>query len=141
MDTGQVCGVCTRSACGGSFPYADAGDLVILTASPLPKPSFSDTYVFPDGQLVPINETLHTAEISGFEARDVESLREHYALTLKRWVQRLEDHAEQARRITNDTTYRIWRLLVSPTSVSSAFRFRRSEGRWAQAARRGCSRS
>ena len=86
---------------------------------PLPKPSFSDTYVFPDGELVPINESLHAAEISGFELRDVESLREHYALTLKRWVQRLEDHAEQARRITNDSTYRIWRLYMA----GSAHRF------------------
>jgi len=86
---------------------------------PLPKPSFSDTYVFPDGELVPINESLHAAEISGFEVRDVESLREHYTLTLKRWVQRLEEHAEQARRITNDTTYRIWRLYMA----GSAHRF------------------
>jgi cyclopropane-fatty-acyl-phospholipid synthase len=86
---------------------------------PLPKPSFSDTYVFPDGELVPINESLHAAEISGFEVRDVESLREHYTLTLKRWVQRLEEHAEQARRITDDTTYRIWRLYMA----GSAHRF------------------
>ncbi len=86
---------------------------------PLPKASFSNTYVFPDGELVPINESLHAAEISGFEVRDVESLREHYILTLKRWVQRLEDHAEQARRITNDSTYRIWRLYMA----GSAHRF------------------
>jgi cyclopropane-fatty-acyl-phospholipid synthase len=88
---------------------------------PRPKPSFSDTYVFPDGELVPINESLHAAEISGFEVRDVESLREHYTLTLKRWVQRLEDHAEQARRITDDSTYRIWRLYMA----GSAHRFAR----------------
>ena len=86
---------------------------------PLPKASFSAAYVFPDGELVPINESLHAAEISGFEVRDVESLREHYTLTLKRWVQRLEDHAEQARRITDDSTYRIWRLYMA----GSAHRF------------------
>src|SRR5208337_5369133 len=76
-------------------------------------PSFSDQYVFPDGELVPISTTLRAAELSGFEVRDLESLREHYALTLHKWVQRLEAHAEQARRITDDKTYRIWRLYMA----------------------------
>jgi cyclopropane-fatty-acyl-phospholipid synthase len=76
-------------------------------------PSFSDRYVFPDSDLVPINVTIRAAELSGFEVRDVESLREHYALTLHNWVQRLEAHAEEARRITDDTTYRIWRLYMA----------------------------
>jgi len=76
-------------------------------------PSFSDRYVFPDGELVPINTTLRAAELSGFEVRDLESLREQYALTLHQWVQRLEAHGEEARRITDDKTYRIWRLYMA----------------------------
>ena len=82
--------------------------------------SFIDSYVFPDGELVPLNTSLGAAERAGFEVRDVESLREHYALTLRQWVHRLEAHAEDARRITNDTTYRIWRLYMA----ASAHRFR-----------------
>ena len=73
-------------------------------------PSFVDRYVFPDGELVPISTSLRAAEQSGFEVRDVESLREHYTLTLHHWVRRLENHADEARRITSDTAYRIWRL-------------------------------
>jgi cyclopropane-fatty-acyl-phospholipid synthase len=76
-------------------------------------PSFTDQYVFPDGELVPLNTTLRAAELSGFEVRDVENLREHYAMTLHHWVQRLEAHADEARRITNDMTYRIWRLYMA----------------------------
>jgi len=76
-------------------------------------PSFIDRYVFPDGELVPISTSLRQAELIGFEVRDVESLREHYALTLRHWVQRLEAHAAQARRVTDDTTYRIWRLFMA----------------------------
>ena len=76
-------------------------------------PSFSDRYVFPDGDLVSISTSLRAAELSGFELRDVESLREHYALTLHHWVQRLEAHQEEARRITDDITYRIWRLYMA----------------------------
>jgi len=76
-------------------------------------PSFVDRYVFPDGELVPISTSLRAAESSGLEVRDVESLREHYALTLHQWVRRLEAHADEARRITDDTTYRIWRLYMA----------------------------
>lgn len=76
-------------------------------------PSFTDRYVFPDGELLPISTSLRAAELSGFEVRDVESLREHYALTLHHWVRRLEASAEEARRITNDATYRIWRLYMA----------------------------
>jgi len=76
-------------------------------------PSFVDRYVFPDGDLVPISTSLRAAELSGFEVRDVESLREHYALTLHHWVRRLESHADEARGITSDHTYRIWRLYMA----------------------------
>ena len=83
-------------------------------------PSFTDRYVFPDGELVPISVSLRAAELSGFEVRDVESLREHYALTLHHWVRRLEAHSEEARQITDDVTYRIWRLYMA--GASHAFR-------------------
>ncbi|MGH8631336.1 MAG: class I SAM-dependent methyltransferase [Burkholderiales bacterium] len=76
-------------------------------------PSFSERYVFPDSALAPINTTLRAAELSGFEVRDVESLREHYALTLRRWVRRLEAHHDEARRATDEVTYRVWRLFMS----------------------------
>jgi cyclopropane-fatty-acyl-phospholipid synthase len=76
-------------------------------------PSFSDRYVFPDGELVPISTTLQAAEEAGFEVRDVESMREHYVLTARCWVQRLEASAAEAIRLTDDTTYRIWRLYMA----------------------------
>jgi len=62
---------------------------------------------------VPIHITLQAAEKAGFEVRDVESLREHYALTLRHWVRRLETHHEQALQYVNEPTYRVWRLFMS----------------------------
>jgi cyclopropane-fatty-acyl-phospholipid synthase len=76
-------------------------------------PSFSDSYVFPDGELVPVNTTLRAAEEAGFEVRDVESLREHYALTLRHWVRRLEACHDQALQHVDEATYRVWRLYMS----------------------------
>jgi len=72
--------------------------------------TFSNRYIFPDSQVLPISTTLRIAERSGFEVRDVESLREHYALTLGHWLRRLEAHHDEARRLTDEATYRIWRL-------------------------------
>jgi len=82
-------------------------------------PSFSERYVFPDGELAPISATLRVAEASGFEIRDVESLREHYPLTLRHWVRRLEAHHDEARQLTDEATYRTWRLYM----VGSAYGF------------------
>ncbi len=76
-------------------------------------PTFTDRYVFPDGELVPISTTLRHAEAAGFEVRDVESLREHYAMTLRHWVRRLETHHDEAVARVGETTYRVWRLFMS----------------------------
>ena len=75
--------------------------------------SFSDTYVFPDSELVPISTTLRVAEKADFEVCDVESLRKHYVLTLRHWVRRLEAHHEQALQFVDEPTYRVWRLAMS----------------------------
>ena len=70
-------------------------------------------YVAPDGELVPISTTLQAAEAGGFEVRDVESLREHYEYTLRYWLRRLDEHADEAKKIAGEMTYRLWRLFVS----------------------------
>jgi len=75
--------------------------------------TFSNTYVFPDGELVPISSSLRFAESVGFEVRDVESLREHYAFTLRHWVRQLEANHEQALQFVDEPTYRVWRLFMS----------------------------
>jgi len=76
-------------------------------------PSFIDRYVFPDGGLVPLGTTIRIAEACGFEVRDVENLREHYARTLRQWVSRLESRYNDAKRLTSETAYRIWRLYMA----------------------------
>jgi cyclopropane-fatty-acyl-phospholipid synthase len=90
-----------------------------VTAPPARKPSFMDTYVFPDHELVPVSTMLTAAEHAQFEVRDVESLREHYVLTTRKWLESLEGAADEARRAANDVLYRIWRLALA----ASAHRF------------------
>ncbi len=74
---------------------------------------FMDRHVFPDGELVTLSDAIRTAEAAGFETRDAESLREHYARTLLQWVQRLEERRAEAVAIVGDATYRVWRLYMA----------------------------
>lgn len=62
---------------------------------------FIDRYVFPDGELAPVGRTVGQLEEAGFEVRDVEAIREHYALTLRSWVENLERHWDEAARLTS----------------------------------------
>ena len=88
---------------------------------PARGPSFIDKYVFPDSDIPPIETVLARAAESGFEIRDVENLREHYALTLRHWVRRLEASHGAALRFVAESTYRIWRLYMA----GSAYGFKR----------------
>ena len=75
--------------------------------------SFMSRYVFPDGDVVPIAIALRAAELARLEVRDVESLREHYVLTLGHWVSRLEQHHAEAAAAVDEVAYRIWRLYMA----------------------------
>jgi cyclopropane-fatty-acyl-phospholipid synthase len=79
---------------------------------------FIDAYVFPDGELAPVGTTVTQLERAGFEVRDVESIREHYALTLRRWVANLETHWERAVRLTSPGRARVWRLYMAASALS-----------------------
>jgi cyclopropane-fatty-acyl-phospholipid synthase len=81
---------------------------------------FMDRYVFPDGELIPLGEVLGLAEAAGFEARDAESLREHYAHTLRHWGRRLEASHAAAVEQVGETTYRVWRLYLAASAHAFA---------------------
>ena len=89
-----------------------------MQREPSGGPSFIDKYVFPDGELLPVSTSLRVAEETGFEVRDVEGLREHYAITLRHWVKRLEENREKAIALTSPETYRIWRIYMAGSAYS-----------------------
>lgn len=76
-------------------------------------PSFVDAHVFPDADIPPLPVVVAAAATAGFEVRDVENLREHYALTLRHWVRRLEAAREAALTFVDEPTYRTWRLYLA----------------------------
>jgi cyclopropane-fatty-acyl-phospholipid synthase len=75
--------------------------------------SFIGQYVFPDGDIPPLPISLKAAEATGFEIRDVENLREHYSLTLRHWLARLEARHDEALSFVDEATYRVWRLYIA----------------------------
>ncbi|WP_432849018.1 class I SAM-dependent methyltransferase [Amycolatopsis sp. CA-161197] len=79
---------------------------------------FIDAYVFPDGELAPIGTTVTQLERAGFEVRDVEALREHYALTLRRWVANLEADWDRAARLAGAGRARVWRLYMAASALA-----------------------
>ncbi|WP_330477844.1 cyclopropane-fatty-acyl-phospholipid synthase family protein [Streptomyces platensis] len=79
---------------------------------------FIDRYVFPDGELAPVGRTVGQLEEAGFEVRDVEAIREHYALTLRSWVENLERHWDEAARLTSPGRARVWRLYMAASALS-----------------------
>ncbi|WP_405018624.1 cyclopropane-fatty-acyl-phospholipid synthase family protein [Kitasatospora sp. NBC_00070] len=90
-------------------------DLPGIPYSPSP---FIDHYVFPDGELSPVGSTVGALEDAGFEVRDLESLREHYALTLREWVANLEAHWPEAVRLVGAGRARVWRLYMAACALA-----------------------
>ncbi|MDQ0748972.1 cyclopropane-fatty-acyl-phospholipid synthase [Streptomyces africanus] len=80
--------------------------------------AFIDSYVFPDGELQPVGITVAMLERAGFEVRDVESIREHYALTLRQWVARLEAGWQRAVQLTSPGRARVWRLYMAASALA-----------------------
>jgi len=78
-----------------------------------PLTRFINRYVFPDGELARISHVITAMEDTGFEIIDVEGMRRHYALTLRRWVEALRRQKTRAVEIAGERIYRIWQLYMA----------------------------
>ena len=78
---------------------------------------FIERYVFPDGELHEIGSVVSAIQRAGFEVRNVESLREHYALTLRSWVHNLETRWADAVDVVGEGRARVWRIYMAGSAV------------------------
>ena len=78
--------------------------------------SFIGRYVFPDGELIDVGHVVLSMEEAGFEVRDVESLREHYAKTLRAWVANLQEHWDAAVAEVGVRRARVWLLYMAASA-------------------------
>jgi cyclopropane-fatty-acyl-phospholipid synthase len=84
--------------------------IVRPTQEPVNAKTFGARFVFPDGELSSLSTVLRHMEEAGFEPRDTESLREHYALTLRAWHANQEAHREACTQEAGEQRERVWRL-------------------------------
>ena len=82
------------------------------------RKGFIDRYVFPDGELHEVGTIVSAMQEVGFEVRHLESLREHYGLTLRAWVANLEANWEAAVAHAGLARARIWRLYMAASAVN-----------------------
>jgi cyclopropane-fatty-acyl-phospholipid synthase len=90
-------------------PHADAG---------IHARSFIGRYVFPDSALHEVGQVVSALQGAGLEVRDLESLREHYARTLRAWVANLQDDWARAQRLVGPGRARTWRLYMAGSAVA-----------------------
>ena len=98
----------------GASPRATLKQPIRWTGDRLWRRSeFINTYVFPDFYLLPLGELIAEGEKAGFETRDCENLRDHYAKTCRHWVRRLESRHAEAVAQVGELRYRVWRLYMA----------------------------
>jgi cyclopropane-fatty-acyl-phospholipid synthase len=85
--------------------------------------SFAWRFVFPDGELQTLSRVLTEMERAGLEPRDTESLREHYALTLRAWFANQVANQEEAIKEAGEQRERVWRL----HNIGAALGFERGD--------------
>ncbi|WP_069173364.1 SAM-dependent methyltransferase [Streptomyces griseus] len=85
--------------------------------------AFIESYIAPDMHMRPLGETVGLLEGAGLEVRDVESLREHYVLTVTAWLRTLEERRTEFEALVGAETVRVWRLYL--VGAALAFEERR----------------
>lgn len=97
---------------GGLFLNHGIARLYSESPDPAHPDTFINRYIFPDGELHPVGELLRRGAAAGLELRDVESLREHYPLTLRRWVENLRARWDDAVALVGEQRARAWELYM-----------------------------
>ena len=87
-------------------------------AARLPRRSFVQHFVFPDGELLEVGRVVTAMQELGFEVRDVEGLREHYGRTLRAWVANLEHRWDEAVSLVGGGRARVWRLYMAASALN-----------------------
>ena len=83
-----------------------------------PETLFLQKKVFPGGECTTVSNVIREAERAGFEILDVENLRPHYALTCRRWVERLRQNMDSCLNQVDSETYRTWVLYLAGSTLS-----------------------
>jgi len=80
--------------------------------------AFTDKYVFPGGYIPALSEIVARSEKMRLIAADVESLRLHYAKTLREWYRRCLEHKDEMVALMDERFFRMWTFYLSGSTAA-----------------------
>ncbi len=90
----------------------DDGVMLLHTIGRMGGPGTTDAftrkYIFPGGYIPALSETLAASEQYRLIATDIETLRLHYAFTLREWYKRTVHNREKIIALYDERFYRMW---------------------------------
>lgn len=101
---------------------ADDGVMLLHTIGRMGTPGTTDAftrkYIFPGGYIPALSETLAASEKFRLIATDIETLRLHYAYTLRAWYQRCLDHHEAIVALHDERFFRMWTFYLAGATAA-----------------------
>ena len=73
---------------------------------------FTDKYIFPGYHIPSLSQMCMASEKARLIASDVETLRLHYALTLRHWLQRVRDNRAKIEKLYDARFFRMWEFYL-----------------------------
>jgi cyclopropane-fatty-acyl-phospholipid synthase len=100
----------------------DDGVMLLHTIGRFGKPGSTDAftrkYIFPGGYIPALSETLASSEKAKLIASDVETLRLHYAMTLREWYKRVHANRDAIIAQYDARFYRMWTFYLAGATAA-----------------------
>ncbi|MFM9978419.1 MAG: class I SAM-dependent methyltransferase [Sphingomonadaceae bacterium] len=100
----------------------DDGVMLLHTIGRMGTPGVTDTwtakYIFPGGYSPSLSEIVTASEKANLIVTDVETLRLHYAHTLREWYKRVVAHRGEIEALYDARFYRMWQFYLAGAATS-----------------------
>jgi cyclopropane-fatty-acyl-phospholipid synthase len=101
---------------------ADDGVMLLHTIGRFGGPGATDAftakYIFPGGYIPALSETLAASEKSRLIHSDIETLRLHYAKTLRAWYANCETNRDAIIEMMGERFYRMWTFYLAGATAA-----------------------
>jgi cyclopropane-fatty-acyl-phospholipid synthase len=101
---------------------ADDGVMLLHTIGRMGKPgrtdAFTDKYIFPGGYIPALSEAIEASQKMRLIATDVETLRLHYAKTLREWYKRCVEHRDEIVALFDERFFRMWTFYLAGSTAA-----------------------